>query len=46
MPIIGGLLLESGGYSALFGGSIVLGVGATLSGLWLAEPHAARPQER
>jgi hypothetical protein len=38
-PIIGGLLLDWGGYTWLLAGSVLGGVGATLSGLWLAEPH-------
>jgi MFS-type transporter involved in bile tolerance (Atg22 family) len=39
MPIIGGLLLDWGGYSWLLAGSVLGGIGATLSGLWLAEPR-------
>jgi hypothetical protein len=38
MPVVGGLLLEWGGYNWLLAGSIVGGLGATLSGLWLVEP--------
>ena len=41
MPIIGGVLLEWAGFNALFAGSVILGVGATLSGLWLAETRSA-----
>jgi hypothetical protein len=45
MPMVGGLLLDWGGYSWLFAGSLIGGLGATLSGLWLAEPasHEAPP---
>jgi predicted MFS family arabinose efflux permease len=34
--VLGGVLLEWGGYSWMFVASIVLGIAATLSGLWLA----------
>jgi hypothetical protein len=40
MPIIGGLLLGWGGYNWLLAGSVLGGLGATLSGLWLAEPDS------
>jgi len=40
MPVIGGLLLDWGGYNWLLTGSVLGGVGATLSGLWL------KPAER
>jgi hypothetical protein len=36
MPVIGGAILELGGYPWLFGTAALLGVGATLSGLILA----------
>jgi predicted MFS family arabinose efflux permease len=36
MPVLGGVLLEWGGYPWMFGTSIALGIVATLSGLWLA----------
>ena len=39
MPIIGGLLLDWGGYNFLIAGSVLGGLGATLSGLWLATPR-------
>jgi MFS family permease len=35
MPVLGGALLEWGGYSWLFGASVVLGVGATIAGMLL-----------
>ena len=35
MPVLGGVLLEWGGYPWMFGTSIALGIAATLSGLWL-----------
>ena len=41
MPIIGGLLLDWSGYEWLLAGSVLAGVGATLSGVWLARPGAA-----
>jgi hypothetical protein len=40
MPIIGGLLLDWGGYDWLLAGSVLGGVGATLSGVWLARPSS------
>jgi MFS family permease len=40
MPIIGGLLLEWGGYNWLLAGAVLGGLGATLSGIWLAEPSS------
>ncbi len=40
MPLFGGGLLEWGGYPWLFGGTAVLGLAASLAGLWLPEPAA------
>jgi MFS family permease len=39
LPIIGGVLLDWGGYSWLLLGSALGGVGAMLAGFWLAEPN-------
>lgn len=36
MPLVGGALLDWGGFGWLLGGSVVGGVGATLAALWLA----------
>jgi MFS family permease len=43
MPIIGGLLLDWGGYNWLLAGSVLGGLGATISGLWLAAPRPEEP---
>jgi hypothetical protein len=40
MPLLGGAALEWGGYHWLFGGTAVLGLAASLAGLWLPEPAA------
>jgi MFS family permease len=40
MPIVGGLLLDWGGYEWLLAGSVLAGIGATASGVWLARPAA------
>jgi MFS family permease len=42
MPMIGGLLLEWGGYNWLLAGSVFGGLGATLSAVWLSEPRTPR----
>jgi hypothetical protein len=41
MPLVGGGLLAWGGYPWLFGGTAVLGLAASLAGLWLPKPAAA-----
>jgi MFS family permease len=46
MPILGGAVLQSGGYSWLFGTSIVLGVAATLAALLLPKPTLPPDQTR
>ena len=38
MPLVGGGLLAWGGYPWLFGGTAVLGLAATMAGLWLPKP--------
>jgi MFS family permease len=42
MPLFGGGLLEWGGYPWLFGGTAVLGLAASLAGLWLPKPAVVR----
>lgn len=41
MPVIGGLLLEWGGYTSLFTASVVLGIGATVAGAALPKPRGS-----
>ena len=41
MPVLGGLLLQWGGYDWLLVGSIVAGVAATVAGVQLADPERA-----
>jgi hypothetical protein len=40
MPILGGALLEVGGYAWLFVASALLGIGATIAGIALPRPPA------
>jgi predicted MFS family arabinose efflux permease len=42
MPVLGGALLQWGGYDWLFGASVLLGIAATLSGLLLFPIKSAR----
>ena len=46
MPLLGGGMLDWGGYPWLFGSSALLGVAATLAGLWLATGRWGSPDFR
>jgi MFS family permease len=41
MPVLGGLLLEWGGYDWLLTGSVIAGIAATFAGMQLADPQHA-----
>jgi hypothetical protein len=43
MPVLGGAILQWGGYTWLLAASVVLGIGATASGLLLADANTRRP---